>query len=84
MIGNDGEFGGSEALDDKVSLNHVVIQVAGLASVLSSDHARAVANAVPAFRELLMKYEQFFVSQVQQTAACNAAHRFKPAPVNGC
>jgi hypothetical protein len=84
LIGNDGEFGGSQALDDKVSLNHVVIQVAGLASVLSSDHARAVANAVPAFRELLMKYEQFFVSQVQQTAACNAAHRLKPAPVNGC
>src|ERR1700716_2521724 len=37
MIGNDGVFGSSQALDDKVSLNHVVMQVAGDASVISSD-----------------------------------------------
>ena len=29
---------------------------------------------IPAFRGLLVKYEQFFLSQVQQTAACNAVH----------
>ena len=28
MIGRDGTFGSSQALDDKVSLNHVVIQLA--------------------------------------------------------
>jgi CRP-like cAMP-binding protein len=75
MIGNDGEFGASQALDDKVSLNHVVMQVAGVASVVSSDRIRFIANKLPAFRELLVKYEQFFVSHVQQTAACNAVHR---------
>src|ERR1700712_2538531 len=37
MIGNDGVFGAIQALDDKVSLNHVVIQVPGAASVISSD-----------------------------------------------
>jgi CRP-like cAMP-binding protein len=74
MIGNDGAFGGSQALDDKVSLNHVVIQVAGMASVISSDHVRAAADELPVFRGLLVKYEQFFLAQVQQTAACNALH----------
>src|SRR3954470_6226142 len=74
MIGNDGEFGASQALDDNVSLNHVVIQVAGIASVISSDRARAIAGDLPAFRGLLVKYDQFFLSQVQQTAACNAVH----------
>jgi CRP-like cAMP-binding protein len=74
MIGNDGVFGASQALDDKVSLNHVVMQVAGVASVISSDDIRAAADHLPAFRGLLVKYEQFFLSQVQQTAACNAAH----------
>lgn len=74
MIGNDGEFGASQALDDKVSLNHVVMQVTGKASVISSDRIRVVANELPSFRGLLIKYEQFFVSQVQQTAACNAVH----------
>jgi CRP-like cAMP-binding protein len=74
MIGKDGAFGGSQALDDKVSLNHVVIQVPGIASVISSDHIRAVADELPIFRGLLVKYEQFFLAQVQQTAACNALH----------
>jgi CRP-like cAMP-binding protein len=74
MIGKDGEFGASQALDDKVSLNHVVIQVPGTASVIDSDRIKEMANDLPAFRGLLVKYEQFFLSQVQQTAACNAVH----------
>ena len=44
MIGNDGEFGASQALDDKVSLNHVVTQVGGVASVIASDRIREVAD----------------------------------------
>jgi CRP-like cAMP-binding protein len=74
MIGNDGAFGSSQALDDKVSLNHVVMQVPGAASVISSDHLRQAADELPVFRGLLVKYEQFFLAQVQQTAACNALH----------
>jgi len=78
MIGNDGVFGASQALDDKVSLNHVVMQVPGYASVISSDHIRKAADESPALRGLLMKYEQFFLAQVQQTAACNAIHQVLP------
>src|ERR1700712_306797 len=74
MIGNDGVFGAIQALDDKVSLNHVVIQVPGAASVISSDRLREVIDALPLMRGLLIKYEQFFLAQVQQTAACNALH----------
>lgn len=74
MIGRDGEFGAGHALDDKLSLNHVVMQVAGFASVIQADRIREVAEEIPAFRRLLTKYEQFFLSQVQQTAACNAIH----------
>ncbi len=74
MIGNDGEFGAGQALDDKVSLNHVVIQVGGRTSVINSDRVREIADDLPAFRALLTKYEHFFLSQVQQTAACNAVH----------
>src|SRR3569832_2156032 len=74
MIGNDGVFGALQALDDKVSLNHVVMQVPGDASVIASDRMREVADAAPALRGLLVKYDQFFLAQVQQTAACNALH----------
>jgi CRP-like cAMP-binding protein len=74
MIGNDGVFGGAQALDDKVSLHHVVIQVAGAASVISTDQLRKAVDEVPELRGLIVKYEQFFLAQVQQTAACNALH----------
>lgn len=74
MIGNDGVFGAMQALDDKVSLNHVVMQVPGDASVIASDRLREVADATPALRGLLVKYDGFFLAQVQQTAACNALH----------
>ena len=74
MIGNDGAWGASQALDGKVSLNHVVMQVAGTVSVIESGHMRQLASEHPAFRGLLVEYEQFFLAQVQQTAACNAVH----------
>lgn len=74
MIGKDGVFGAMQALDDKVSLNHVVTQVPGDASVIASDRLREAADGSRAFRGLLVKYDQFFLAQVQQTAACNALH----------
>jgi CRP-like cAMP-binding protein len=74
MIGRDGAFGAGQALDDRVSLNHVVVQVAGVASVVGSDRICEVAEELPGFRRLLLGYEQFLLAQVQQTAACNAVH----------
>ena len=50
MIGSDGVFGAMQALDDKASLNHVVIQVPGDASVISAGHLREAAHASAALR----------------------------------
>jgi CRP-like cAMP-binding protein len=74
MIGKDGVFGAAQALDGKVSLHKVVVQVPGAASVVSADHLKAVVQSSPDFLSLLIKYEQFFLGQVQQTTACNAIH----------
>ena len=74
MVGKDGQFGAGPALDHKISLNYVVIQVAGNASVIDSDRFRQIAQDNPKLREMVVRYEQFFLAQVQQTAACNAVH----------
>lgn len=74
MIGKDGEFGAGAALDHKVSLNFVVMQVATTATVIDSDKLRIAAQESPILRDILIRYEQFFLGQVQQTAACNAVH----------
>lgn len=39
-----------------------------------SDKLRLAAQENPKLRDMMMRYEQFFLAQVQQTAACNAAH----------
>ena len=74
MVGNDGVLGASQALDDKVSLNLVTVQIAGRASAMTTDRLRSLAGELPDFKALLIKYEQFSFAQVQQTAACNAVH----------
>jgi CRP-like cAMP-binding protein len=75
MIGRDGQFGAGPALDHKVSLNLVVVQVAGDASVVEGARFRQVAEEHPTLRKISLAYEQFMTAQVQQTAACNAVHK---------
>jgi CRP-like cAMP-binding protein len=74
MIGRDGVVGGNQALDEKLSLNKVVVQVAGTATAISSDKLHELAASSGLLRELLVKYEQVFLAQVQQSVACNGAH----------
>jgi CRP-like cAMP-binding protein len=50
------------------------VQIVGKASAIGPDRLRVLANEFPDFKALLIKYEQFFLAQVQQTAACNAVH----------
>jgi CRP-like cAMP-binding protein len=74
MIGKDGQFGGGPALDHKISSNYVIMQVQGGASLIDADRLRSIALERPNVREMILRYELFFLAQVQQTAACNAAH----------
>jgi CRP-like cAMP-binding protein len=74
LIGKDGAFGAVQALDSMVSLNKVFVMVPGKASVIEARHLVKAVEAVPALRRILLTYEQFFLAQVQQTAACNALH----------
>src|ERR1700712_1122289 len=74
LIGKDGAFGAVQALDSMVSLNKVFVMVPGTASVIEARHLVAAVEAVPALRRILLTYEQFFLAQVQQTAAFNALH----------
>jgi CRP-like cAMP-binding protein len=77
MIGNDGAFGAGLALDNKVSLHKVIVQVPSRATVIDADRLKAVAQSSPDLLALLIKYEQFLLGQVQQTTACNAVHNIE-------
>jgi CRP-like cAMP-binding protein len=74
MIGKDGVFGAAQALNNKLSLHKVIVQVPGWATIVDADHLKEVTQSSPDLLALLIKYEQFFLAQVQQTTACNALH----------
>jgi CRP-like cAMP-binding protein len=74
MVGRDGVFNASSALDGRVSLNRAIVQLAGASSVMAVDPFRKVAREFDPFRSLLNRHEQVLFAQVQQSAACNASH----------
>lgn len=74
MIGRDGVFGGAQAMDHRLSMNRAIVQVPSWASVIETRHVSDLAGNSVDFRRLILTYEQFFMAQVQQTAACNALH----------
>src|SRR4051812_37790098 len=54
MIGREGEYGAAQALDDKLPVSRVVIQVPGTAPVIHGDRMGEAAVAIPSFRKILI------------------------------
>lgn len=74
VVGKDGAFGGIQALGHGVCLNRVVVQIPGEASVMPLAPLRKLLAEMSSLREAVVRFEQFFLAQAQQTAACNAHH----------
>jgi CRP-like cAMP-binding protein len=74
VIGRGGVVGALQALDGKVSPNRVVVQAPGRAAVVPAKLLAEIVGDYPALRSLILSHEQFFLSEVQQSAACNAVH----------
>ncbi|WOH67971.1 Crp/Fnr family transcriptional regulator [Bradyrhizobium sp. BWA-3-5] len=60
MVGRDGVVGAPQALDDKVSLNKIIVQVSGSASVIDRDPLREANQARIGIRKILAAHAQFF------------------------
>jgi CRP-like cAMP-binding protein len=74
VVGRSGVVGALQALDAKVSPNRVVVQIPGRAAVVQAELLAEIVGDYPALRSLILSHEQFFLSEVQQSAACNAVH----------
>src|SRR5260221_3643237 len=74
MVGRDGAVNATSALDGKTSFQKGIVQVAGAASVVSSDTLRSIADEFEPFRSVLIRHEQVLLAQAQQSAGCNASH----------
>jgi len=74
MVGRDGVVGAAQALDDKRSINKIVVQIAGRASVIGRDVLRRIVAECPEVRHTFNAHVQFAMADLQRTAACNAVH----------
>lgn len=74
MVGRDGVVGAEQALDGRVSINVITVQLPGSASVIDRDRLREAVRSDSSLRTLLATQVQFLISDIQQTAACNALH----------
>jgi CRP-like cAMP-binding protein len=74
MVGRDGVIGAAQAIDGKRSINKIVVQVPGTALVIDRDPLRQLLDGNSPIRKVLAAHEQFWVADIQQTAACNACH----------
>jgi CRP-like cAMP-binding protein len=73
MVGRDGVVGAAQALDGKKSINKIIVQVPGTASMIDRGPLLLLENG-SAVRKMFASHAQFFVADIQQTAACNACH----------
>ena len=75
MVGCDGVIGAAQAIDGKKSINKIIVQVPGSAHVLDRDPLRDILRRGSEIARLFASHDQFFIADIQQTAACNAHHR---------
>jgi CRP-like cAMP-binding protein len=70
-IGRGGVIGASAGLGAKSTFGRAVVQLPGTAGWISASQFRAAANQS---RDLVVRYNDLLLAQVQQAVACNALH----------
>jgi CRP-like cAMP-binding protein len=73
-IGRAGVVGASAGLGARWTVGRAVVQLPGTAMWLSAPHFHAAAVQSQAIRDLIVRYNDLLLSQVQQSVACNALH----------
>jgi CRP-like cAMP-binding protein len=73
-IGNEGAFGLFAAMYSRSSFNRCLVQLEGALARVPIDVVQGEFERSEHVRNLLVSYSETQLSQVQQTAACNARH----------
>jgi CRP-like cAMP-binding protein len=73
-VGRGGVIGASAGLGARSTFGRAIVQLPGSAAWLSAAHFHAVAQECHAMRDLVVRYNDLLLGQVQQSVACNALH----------
>jgi CRP-like cAMP-binding protein len=73
-VGREGVVGAMAGLGPHVPLTRAVVQVKLVASRIAAVPFRRAVQASPVLRDIIVRYNDLLLGQVQVTAACNALH----------
>jgi CRP-like cAMP-binding protein len=73
-VGSEGVVGAMAGLGLHITLTRAVVQTPLVASRISAPAFRRAVEGSSALRDLIVRYNEALLAQVQMTAACNALH----------
>ena len=73
-VGRLGVIGASAGLGARSTFARATVQLPGTAGWLSASHFHAATNQSQAIRDLIVRYSDILLAQIQQSVACNALH----------
>jgi CRP-like cAMP-binding protein len=74
VTGRDGVLGATQTLIGQKSINSATVHVGGNATAISSKAFVELAEKHESLRNIVLRYELFRISALQQVLACNALH----------
>jgi CRP-like cAMP-binding protein len=74
MVGSEGAVGINVGLGSRIASVAALVQVSGAAYKISAARFRAVTSDSRQLQDLIVRYNEMQIGQIQQTAACNALH----------
>src|SRR5262249_45065601 len=72
-VGSEGAIGLTVGLGSRVGSVSALVQVSGTSLCIPASRFRAIAND-QRLTDLIVRYSELQLVQIQQTAACNALH----------
>jgi CRP-like cAMP-binding protein len=76
-VGREGAVGAFAGLGPWHAFSRASVQLPGTAAAISVAHFQAAARQSARIRDLILRYKEALLAQVQQTAACNALHQIE-------
>src|SRR4029077_8689112 len=73
-IGRAGVIGASAGLGARSTIARAIVQLPGTTAWISASQFHAAAAQRQALRDLIVRYNDVLLAQVQQLVACNALH----------
>jgi CRP-like cAMP-binding protein len=74
VVGREGAVGAFAGLGPWNAFTRATVQIPAAVAVIPASHFQAAVNRSERIRDLILRYKEALLGQVQQTAACNALH----------